>query len=715
MHDIHAVGQDPLLESLVFLTKYHGHPYQGEALISGLPLADGKLTPVLLERAAERAGLAVRFQAQGLGELSELLLPCILLLEEGNACVLLELQREQGRARVILAATGDGEHWLDLDRLEPLYSGNLFLVKPRFRYDERAPRTLETMEGHWFWGTLRQSTSIYRDVLVASLLINLFAVVTPLFTMNVYDKIVPNLAFDSLWVLAIGAGIVFLFDFLMRMLRGYFIDIAGKKSDVLLSARIFAKVMGMRMEARPPSTGAFARHLQEFESIRDFLTSATVSALVDIPFTLVFLLVIWIFAGPMVWVPIVAVAVLALYSLLVQGPLRRSIEEGSRLASQKNANLVEGIAGLETIKLFGAQGTFQHRWEQAVSHMASWGITTRKLTNSVSTLAHISQQLVTVTLIIYGVYLIADGQLTMGGLIAAVMLSGRAIAPMVQLSVLSTRYNQARSAMSVLEQIMAAPDEQESERRYVHHPVFRGDIELDRVSFRYPGMEHNVLNRVSLSIRAGERVAIIGRIGSGKTTLERLLVGLYQATEGAIRIDGIDIGQLQPAVLRRHIGCVPQDVTLFFGSIRDNIVIANPLADESRVLRAAQRAGVTLFTNRDPQGLDRQVGEGGRQLSGGQRQAIAIARALLNEPPMLILDEPTSNMDNRSESYIRQQLGKLDRKSTLLLITHRTSMLEIVDRIIVLEQGVVVADGPKQQVLQQLSAGKVRAQEVANG
>ncbi|WP_116473572.1 type I secretion system permease/ATPase [Zobellella maritima] len=714
MQELHINCQDPLLESLVFLSKYYGLPHQGEALTAGLPLADGKLTPLLLSRAAERAQLSVRFSHQALTGLSELLLPCILLLNDGDACVLLALD-DNKRAKVLLPESGEGEQWLAFEQLEQCYGGSLFFIKPKFRYDERSPQSLHHHDGHWFWGILWQSASIYRDVLIASLLINLFAVVVPLFTMNVYDKIVPNLAFDSLWVLATGVCLVLLFDFLMRMLRSYFIDIAGKKSDVLLSANIFSKVMGMRMEARPPSTGAFARHLQEFETVRDFLTSATVSALVDIPFSMLFLLVIWIFAGNMVLVPIIAILVLACYGLLVQRPLSKSIEEGARLASQKNANLVEGIAGLETIKLFGAQGTFQHKWEQAVSHIANWGITTRKLTNSVSTLASITQQFGTVALILYGVYLIAEGNLSMGGLIASVMLSGRAIAPMVQLSVLSTRYNQAKSAMIILEQIMSSPDEQEPGRRYIHHPLFRGDIRFNKVSFTYPGSEHRVINQVSLQIKAGEKVAIIGRIGSGKTTLERLLVGLYQTTEGTIQVDGIDIGQLQPAALRRNVGCVPQDVTLFYGSIRDNIVIANPLADESRVLRAAQRAGVTLFTNQDPEGLDRQVGEGGRQLSGGQRQAIAIARALLNDPPILIFDEPTSNMDNRSEFYIRKELAKLAAETTLILITHRTSMLEIVDRLIVLEQGAIVADGPKERVLQQLRAGKVRAQEVSNG
>ncbi|OXY81953.1 type I secretion system permease/ATPase [Oceanimonas doudoroffii] len=706
--------RDPLLQSLVFLTRFFGQPHQGEALINGLPLADGLLTPQLFSRAADRAGFSSRQDVTPLEEISALLLPCILLLKNGGACVLLELSDERG-CRVLLPDTGEGEQWLPADQLTKSYSGRVIYLKPRFRFDERSPRVLDHEHGHWFWSTLRRSSSIYRDVLIGSLLINLFALVTPLFTMNVYDKIVPNLAFDSLWVLATGAAVVFIFDFVMRLLRSHFIDVAGKKADVLLSARIFAKVMGMRMEARPPSTGAFARHLQEFEAIREFLTSATVAALVDIPFALLFLFIIWIFAGHMVWAPFIAMLLLLAVSLLVQRPLRHSIEEGSRLASQKNANLVEGIAGLETIKLFGAQGAFQHRWEQAVSHMAGWGMKTRRLTNGVSTLASVIQQITTVSLIVLGVYLIAAGELSMGGLIAAVMLGSRAIAPMVQLSVLSTRYNHARSAMDILEKVMAAPDEQEEGRRFVHHPEFRGDIVFDRVNFRYPGSGQDVLSNVSLHIRPGEKVAVIGRIGSGKTTLERLVAGLYQPTQGAIRIDGIDMHQLQPAVLRSNMGCVPQDVTLFYGTIRDNIVIANPLADEAAVLSAAERAGVTLFTNQDPDGLDRQVGEGGRLLSGGQRQAVAIARALLNDPVMLILDEPTSNMDNRSELHVRQQLQRLDAHQTLLLVTHRTSMLEVVNRIIVLEQGRVMANGPREQVLAQLQAGKVTMREVGHG
>ncbi|MGL5287358.1 MAG: ATP-binding cassette domain-containing protein, partial [Aeromonas sp.] len=394
--------------------------------------------------------------------------------------------------------------------------------------------------------------------------------------------------------------------------------------------------------------------------------------------------------------------------------LKRSIEEGSRLASQKNANLIESIAGLETVKIFGAESLFQYRWEQAVAHISTWGVQTRRITNTMSSLASYIQQVVTVALVIVGVYQISEGNVSMGGMIAAVMLASRAIAPMVQLSVLSTRYNQAKSALGILEKIMQSPDEQEEGKQYIHHPVLEGRIEFENVSFKYPGMETSTLHNINLRIAPGEKVAIIGRIGAGKTTLEKLLMGLYRPTDGSVRLDGYEIDQLPPSVIRRNIGCVPQDVTLFFGSVRDNIMLGNPLVDDPQVLRAAKRAGVTNFTNQDPNGLDKQIGEGGRQLSGGQRQAIVLARSLLNDPPILVMDEPTSNMDNRSESQIKHELARLGPETTLVLITHKTSMLDVATRLIVMEQGQIVADGPKEQVLQQLREGKVRVGGVAH-
>ncbi len=701
--------QDPLLNALVYVSRYYGLSNSPEALISGLPLADGMLTPFLFPRAAERAGLVARENRSSFETIPEVVLPAILMLRGGDACVLVSINKETKEAEVITSDSHMMPISLPLSELAEQYIGRYFLVKKQFRYDERSPEVLKTRDGHWFWSTLFESKSIYRDVFFASILINIFAIAAPMFTRLVYDKVVPNLAFESLWVLSSGILVVFVFDFVLKLLRSYFIDVAGKKSDILISSKLFAKVMGIRMESKPPSVGAFARHLQEFESIREFFTSATVSSLIDLPFALLFLVVIWLVGGPIVLVPIIGILLLVIHAFVIQGPLRKSIEEGSRLSSQKYANLIESLAGLETVKAFGAQSQFQFKWEEAVAHMSNWNIKTRRITDSIQNSAGFVQQASNIGMIIVGVYLIAEGELSMGGLIASTMLSGRAVGPLVQLSLLSTRYNQAKSAMTIIEQVMEMPDEQEEGKRYIHRPIVQGKIELDRVTFNYPEAEIPSVRDVSLTINPGEKVAIIGRIGSGKTTIERLIMGLYQPTQGNVRIDDTDIAQLHHVDVRRNIGCVPQDVTLFFGSIRDNITLGQTLVDDREVLDAANRAGVTVFTQQDPAGLERQVGEGGLMLSGGQRQAVAIARAFIGRPPIMLLDEPTSSMDNRSEMHIKHQLHAMKKSETLILITHKTSMLDIVDRVIVMEKGVIIADGPKEEVLNDLKRGKVRA------
>ncbi|MFC5080452.1 Toxin RTX-I translocation ATP-binding protein [Vibrio thalassae] len=701
--------KDPLLNSLIYISRYYGLANSPEALVNGLPLSEGKLTPFLLPRSAERAGLVAKENRSDIEKIPSIVFPVILLLKGGDACVLNSIDSDANEAEVITLESGMVPISVPLEDLREQFTGRYFLVKKQFRYDERSPEVLKTRDGHWFWGTLWESKSIYRDVLIASLLINIFAVAAPLFTRLVYDKVVPNLAFETLWVLAAGIFIVFGFDLVLKLMRSYFIDVAGKKSDILISSKLFSKVMGIRMESRPPSVGAFARHLQEFESIREFFTSATIASLIDLPFALLFLVLIWLMAGNLVIIPIIGVLILIIYSMLIQGPLRKTIEEGSRLASQKYANLIESLAGLETVKIFGAQSQYQYRWEEAVAHMANWNIKSKRITDGIQNTAGFVQQSANIGMIILGVYLIAEGELTMGGLIAATMLSSRAIGPLVQLSLLSTRYNQAKSSMTIIEQVMAMPDEQEEGKRYIHRPIIHGKIELDRVTFHYPESPMASIRDLSLTIEPGEKVAIIGRIGSGKTTLERLIMGLYQPTEGHVRIDDTDIAQLHHVDVRRNIGCVPQDCALFYGSIRDNITLGRPLVDDRDVMDAANRAGVTVFTQQDPAGLERQVGEGGLLLSGGQRQAVAIARAFLARPPILIMDEPTSSMDNRSELHIKTQLKQLKESETLLLITHKTSMLDVVDRVIVMEKGAIIADGPKVQVLSDLRQGKVRA------
>ncbi|CAH6846421.1 ABC transporter, transmembrane region:ABC transporter:Peptidase C39, bacteriocin processing [Vibrio chagasii] len=701
--------QDPLLNSLIYVSRYYGLANSPEALVNGLPLSDGKLTPFLFPRSAERAGLVAKENRSDLDNIPHLILPAVLLLKQGEACVLNSIDLEKQEAEIITAESGMVPIIIPVAELKEQFIGRYFLVKKQFRYDERSPEVLKTRKGHWFWSTIWESKNIYRDVLIASILINIFAIAAPMFTRLVYDKVVPNLAFETLWVLASGIFVVFLFDLLLKLMRSYFIDVAGKKSDILISSKLFSKVLGIRMEAKPASVGAFAKNLQEFESIREFFTSATIGSLIDLPFAIMFLALIWLMAGNLVFVPVAGVVILIIYALLIQGPLRRTIEEGSRLASQKYANLIESLAGLETVKLFSAQSQFQFRWEEAVAHMANWNIKSRRITDSIQNTAGFVQQSTNVGMIIFGVYLIAEGELTMGGLIAATMLSGRAIGPLVQLSLLSTRYNQAKSSMTLIEQVMSMPDEQEEGKRYIHRPIIQGHIALDKVTFHYPDSPVASVRDLSLTITPGEKVAIIGRIGSGKTTLERLIMGLYKPTEGHVRIDDTDMDQLHHVDVRRNIGCVPQDSNLFYGSVRDNITLGRPLVDDRDVMDAANRAGVTAFTQQDPAGLERQVGEGGGLLSGGQRQSIAIARAFLGRPPVLLMDEPTSAMDNRSEMHIKHQLNQLLPSETLILITHKTSMLDVVDRVIVMEKGSIIADGPKAKVLSDLKQGRVRA------
>jgi len=696
---------DPLLEALILLTKYYGKPASEDSLVSGLPLTNNVLTPDLLPRSAERAGLSARLATQPLQQIHNLLLPCILLLKNQRCCVLMGIDEEQGIARILQPEAGDAEMELSLELLEEEYSGHLFFIKKKYQFDKRSPDVLDNKHEHWFWGTFRSVLPIYRDVIVASLLINLFAIASPLFVMNVYDRIVPNLAFDSLWVLAIGVGLVFLFDLILKHLRAYFIDIAGKKLDLQLSAKIFARVMGIRLEARPLSVGAFANNLQSFESIREFITSATVSALVDLPFAVIFLLVIWAVGGPLVIVPVVVMLVLIGYSWYIQKPLAQQIELTSKLSSQKQATLVEGLSGLEAVKINGAQSQYQVVWEQAVSKMGQHDIKTRKLANGASSLSGYMQQMMTVGVVVMGVYLVAAGDLSMGGMIATVMLGGRAVQPLAQLALLATRYNQAKASMTLINQIMDMPTEQEEGKSYVSRPRLDGKVEFDKVNFSYPGQQSYALHNISFTIKPGERVALIGGIGAGKSTLEKLILGLYQSTEGAVSIDGVNIAQLHPADVRRNIGAITQDTHLFFGSIRDNITMGAPYTSDEQLLRAAEWGGVSAFTNQDPDGLERQVGEGGRQLSGGQRQAVAAARAIVLDPPILLFDEPTSQLDRKAEQRLVNQIKQLDSNKTVILSTHKSSLLEVVDRIIVLENGRLVADGPKAEVIGWLRDG----------
>ncbi|WP_028585982.1 type I secretion system permease/ATPase [Desulfogranum mediterraneum] len=698
---------DPLTDCLIQLTKLYHLPASRTSLRAGLPLVHNRLSVELFSRAAERAGISSRVVKRPLTEIHNLHLPAVLLLNDHKACILTQIDPAGDRASILLPETGMGEETLSLELLNSYYAGYTIFARPLFRKEQQdAPQ--EAPRKDWFWGTFSSSWRIYRDVLLASFLINLFGLAGPFFTLNVYDRVIPNLAFETLWVLATGIGVVYLFNLLMKGLRGYFVDEAGKKANLQISAALLQKVMGLKMEVRPKSIGGFSKNLQQFESIRDFITSFSITALIDLPFMGLGLLAVWYLGGAMVYIHLGAIALLAFYALAVQIPLKKAVEKSFQAAAQKNAILVEGLSGLETVKMLGAESQIQRAWEEAVSYIAKWSARSRFISSSVNHFADFILNMAVVAVVVAGVYRIAGGEMSQGGLIALVILTRQAIAPMSQVVSLTTRFHQARAALATLNTIMRLPVERPPGKTFLHRSSCTGKLSLENIGFSYPEQSSQALNNISFSIAPGEKVALIGPIGSGKTTLGKLLLGLYEPTEGTVCVDDTDIRQIDPAELRRFIGYVPQDITLFRGTVKENIVLGSTGVDDQTILRAAELAGVTSFVGKHAKGFDMAIGEQGRGLSGGQGQSVAIARALLHDPPILVFDEPSSSMDNRSESKLKEKLDPILQDKTLVLITHRASLLDLVDRIIIIDNAAIIADGPRDRVLSAMRSGQIQ-------
>lgn len=700
---------DPLLMTLVILSRLYGAPRSPSALASGLPIKEEGITPDLFLRAAERIGLAANITKRKLEAIPDLALPCVLMLKDKQACVL--LRREGDFAEIATPENIDGSQRISLTSLEDRYTGTSIIARPKIRLDARSGDLAIDTQHSWFWGSIRQFSPIYMEVIVASLVLNIFAVISPVFVMSVYNRVVPNRAFDTLWVLAIGVATAYGFEFLMRQLRGYFLDRSGKSLDRKISARIFQHVLGIRMDAAPQSSGAFANYVAQFEPLRDFFTSASLAAIVDLPFLFLFIFVISLIAGPIAVVPLVMIPIVIAVSLMVQVPMRRASEASYRQGAQKHAVLVETIAGLDSVKVAGAEGRRQRDWDGYVDALATTATKARFWSAFSVNFVSLALSFTTLGTIIWGVYRTSEGLMTMGAMVATSMLTGRAMAPLAQIAGMLVRLNQSWSSLKGLNKLMSLPDERPVGKDFLRRPHMEGSVEFRDVVFSYPGQEGKALDGISFSMAAGERVAIVGRIGSGKTTIERLILNLFEPEDGAVLVDGTDIRQLDPSDLRRNIGCVLQDAHLFFGSIKDNIAIGAPYVDEESVIRAATVAGVDSFVRSHPHGYDMQVGENGRYLSGGQRQSVAIARALLMNPPILVLDEPTSHMDNSTENTFKMRLAQILPGKTLLLVTHRNSMLSLVDRLIVVDGGKIVADGPKATVLDALMKGRVKAAE----
>ena len=704
---VHSELKSPLLDCLVIYTKLNRQPYSKEALIAGLPIDSDSISPEIFKRAAARAKLDANFKERKLEEISNLVLPCILILSNNQACIVENIDLDNNHAEIILPDAPDGVKTVPLDKLEEEYLGYAVYLTHKTHYEAKTENLMGFQEGHWFWGTIWSSKSVYRDVLIASIVINIFVLANPLFVMNVYDRIVPNNAIESLWVLAIGVSVVYLFDIVLKYLRSYFLEIAGKKSDVIMSSKLFEQTLGLKMSNRKGSIGVFANQLKEFDSIRNFFTSGTIATLVDLPFVVIFLIVIFYIAGSIVLVPMAIIGLILLYSFLMKKPIARAIEATYDASSQKNAVLIETLNAMETIKSLGVEARSQWRWEQAVGEIAKTSLRSKMLQSSLGRMTGFMQQFSTVVIVLAGVYIIQEGDLTMGGLIATVMLSQRAIGPMGQFANLVTSYEQTKTALTSLEELMEKEIERPVNKRFIQHPHFEGKIEFVNVTFTYPDETKPALRNISFVIEPGEKVGIIGRIGSGKSTIEKLILGFYQADEGSILLDGIDITQLDPAEVRRNVNYVPQDVTLFSGDVRDNISYKAPYVEDSVILNAAKLAGVDDFIKQHPSGYSLVVNEGGTSLSGGQRQSIGVARALLLETPIYLFDEPTNAMDAKTEQTMIDRLKSGTLNSTTLVVTHKMSLLQLTERLMVLDGGKLVADGNKQTVLEALKTGKL--------
>lgn len=696
--------EDSLLGCLVMLTKLHQEPYSPATLTVGLPLVGGKLTPQLFTRAAERAGYTAKVVKRSLARIPHLVLPVVLILNDNQACLLTKLS-EDGTAEVIYPETGLSTKKVSLEVLEKDYTGYAIFLQKQVTLEKRSDETdVEKLGGSWFWGTMFRYRKIFYRVMLAAFLINLFALAIPIFIMLVYNNVIPNNTFSTLWVLVIGVAIILLFDFVMKILRGHFIDMASKKTDMQLASALFHKVLSVHMASKPASSGAFANELVEFEAVREFFTSATLVCFVDLPFIFIFIFVMYIIGGPLAYIPLIVIPIVVILSVLMEIPMRNASRTAYVGSKQKHAVLIESIAGIETLKSMVAEGAMQRRWEKSIGITYRASQTSRFHGLLAISITSLLQQFITVGIMLFGVYLVYAGSITVGALIACSLIAGRALAPIGQLSSIFIKLQQTRMSLKGLDRLMDLPSERVASKQYISHPTLKGDIEFENVTFAYPMSEYPALNNVSFKIKAGEKVALIGSSGSGKTTIQRLLLGLYKPQKGNIRLDGTDIQQIDPADIRRNVGSFLQDFILFYGSLRDNIALKYPWADDQEILEAARISCVDDFAKLHHEGYHMLVEERGGSLSGGQRQCVMLARAYLGNPPILLLDEPTGSMDFNTERKIINNLHEFTKDKTLLITSHRMSLLSLVDTLIVIDQGTVVAQGPRDVILERLKA-----------
>lgn len=696
---------DTLLECLLFLAKYHKRETSAESLKFNLPIHNRSLNIDMFVDSASRIGLVSKIVKREITKLTKLALPAVLLLEKNRSCILLDYDEQDGLAKVIMPGLSAGETVISLEKLNSEYTGQLVIIKPEFNFNNRVEKeVLVENPKQWFWGTLFRNKGIYKQVIIVSLFINLFILATPLFTMNVYDRVLPNNAIETLWALFIGISLVMFFDFILKILRSYFLGIASKRTDTIVSNKIFNHVLNIKIDSKPASTGQFVSRLQSFETVREFFTSATVAAFVDFPFVIIFVLVIFYIAGPLAYITIATVVISIFISWYMQRPLKELIEKSVKEEQIKQTTLIEAVTGLEIIKSVRAQNRMRTNWDQSVNKTVHYSDKGHFLSQSITYFTAFISQFSNIAIVAGGVYLAAEGEITMGAIIAVMILNGRVIAPVSQLVGLIIRFDKTMLSLNNLDEVMKMPVEKE-EKEYISRPNLKGRIDLKDVNFAYKEQNHQTLKDINLSIKEGEKVAILGKIGSGKSTLLKLIMNLYEPSSGSVLIDNLDTRQIDPIDLRHAVGCVPQEPFLFMGTIKDNITIGEQYVADEELLKVSKIAGLDEFLGKHEAGFDLIVGERGEGLSGGERQSVTLARALISNPNILMLDEPTNAMDRQTEKAFIDKIEKIIHDKTLVVVTHKTSLLQLVQRVIIVENGQVIFDGPKEEVFKSNKGG----------
>ena len=695
-----TVGPHPLHESVVFLARFLGTPVQVERLRDSLASHD-------LQHGAALDAEALRALLQPAGLVGTVLpagtarrpteLPALLLGEGGRCVVAVALK--DGRFECHLPGI-EGSTWLTPEALAQELPQPLWLaVRPALHFDARSLLYTLPQSGRWFWDTFNRNRWMFGWALLGTLMLNFFGALIPFYSMAVYDRVVPNNAMGSLGVLTTAVALLLGFELVMRLLRSHLLEVAARRIDVALSAQVFAQCLRMRAANRPASGGVLANTVRDFESVREFFATSTLTVLGDLPFMFFYIGVIALVGGWLALVPLAVIPLLLGLTWAARGPLARKVSESMQESSQRTAHLFETMNGLDTVKALGAEAWSRRKWEALTQAIAHNNLETREITSRTNTINTALLAAAGVAVVAVGAIMMANQALTMGQLIAVSMLTGRALAPASQIAGLMVRWEQTKLSFEALNKIMAAPTDEAAAS--LQAPPLTGSLEFRDVDFAYP-KQPLVLEGLNIRIRPGERVGVIGKLGSGKSTLLKLVLNQYAPTKGSVFVEDLVSTQLEPLSLRRQVGYVPQDVTLFHGTLRENIELGRVQADDTALLAAARTAGLDEVVAQLPGGVGTQVGERGERLSGGQRQLVAIARALLASPKLLLLDEPSSMIDPASEQKLIQRLRAL-KDTTILLVTHRMAMLALIDRLIVMDRGRVVADGPRDEVLKSLS------------